>query len=302
MIQLRGYDYLASSLQDVEKAMTFSENEPKGFHRFLDKFMILDEIDWDEELIDMSIKCICKDLDEENIDFCWMDFSINKYMHLKWHKTEAIEFIHKSFQRHRPDKVGLVLSLKYESLRETQRQYAELIDNPNIVDMLMGLDLVGDETYFDSSFYAPIFKQWRSANKMVRAHVGESQSVENVEETILTMNATNIAHGFKCIENRRILGLAIDRDIPFDMAITSNYITGVLPLDRPHPIIDIMDLGANVTIGSDDPIQFSVTLDDEFKRFRKLAKDCLKSEQEIDELVNMLRSNAVNNTLRFVDL
>lgn len=302
IINLRGYNYLASSLQDVEKAMTFSEREPKNFHRFLDKFRILDEIIWDEELIDMSIKCICNDLENEGIDYCWMDFSINKYMHLKWHKAEAIEFIYNSFQQHRPGKVGLILSLKYESLRETQKQYAGLIDDPNIADMLMGLDLVGDETYFDAEFYAPIFRNWRSARKMVRAHVGESQTAQNIEETITIMNATNIAHGFKCMENRRILELAIDRDIPFDMAITSNYITGVLPIDRLHPIIDMMDLGANVTIGSDDPTQFSVTLDSEFTKFTELAKNCLKSDDEIEEMINILRTNAVNNTKRFVDL
>ena len=299
MIQMRGYNYLASSFDDVQRAMTFQQDEPKTFHRFLDKFVILDEIIWDEELIDISIKNICKSLELENIDYCWLDFSINKYMHLKWHKREAIKFIYESFQTHRPNKVGLILSLKYESLRETQRQYAKLIDE--VGDMLLGLDLVGDEAYFDYNFYSPIFKHWKSANKMVRAHVGESQSAENVENAIIKMNATNVAHGIKCANDKRILQLALDNDVSFDLAITSNYVTGVLQDSEIHPVISMLDNHVNVTIGSDDPIQFGVSLDDEYNVFKSMAEKCGKTQTQIEDMIQRLYKNAMKNTLKFVE-
>ena len=144
--------------------MTFKDGEPYNFYRFLDKFKILDEIHWDEELINSSIAAVCQQLEEEGLDFCWLDFSINKYMGaMNWHKKEAIKFIHDSFHRHRPNKVGLILSLKYESMRASQKQYAKLIDDPDIVDLLFGLDLVGDEAYFDYQFYRPYLPS-RSSN------------------------------------------------------------------------------------------------------------------------------------------
>lgn len=295
IIQRRNYSYLASTIYDVQIAMTFIDGEQTGFHRFLDKFKILDEIEWDEELIDLSIKSVCDDLEKEGIDFCWLDFSINKYMHLQWHKVDAIKFIHDSFEYHRPGKVGLILSLKYESLQQSQRQYSRLIDDPEVADILMGLDLVGDESYFDAKFYSPIFKEWRNAGKMVRAHVGESQSHKNVEDAILRMKATNIAHGIKSMGHHEILEAALDHDVVFDMAITSNYLTGVWDEPDFHPILDMMGRGLKVTIGSDDPVQCSTTLDKEFEVFKSLAYNL-----DTHVLCETLQNQAIESTRRHV--
>lgn len=300
IIQMKGYTYLAGGLEDVRRAMTFNLTEPKDFHRFLDKFKILDEIQWDEELIEESIKCICQDLEDEGIDFCWLDFSINKYMHLKWHKADAIKFIYNCFEQYRPGRVGLVLSLKYESLRESQRQYASLIEDPEMVDVLMGLDLVGDESYFDSRFYEPIFKEWKKIGKMVRAHVGESQPASNIEAAIDRMSATNIAHGIKCIEDTELVELAKDNDVVFDTAITSNYLTGVWADPDYHPILYMMNQGLKVTLGSDDPVQCSTTLDKEYEVFRELASKSISSVHTIDMMCKKLQDTTLESTLKYV--
>lgn len=263
--------FLATSNADVVKAMTFAPDEQRDFHRFLNKFKILDDIRWSTNLIEYSIKCICEQLEAEEVDYCWLDFSINKYMHLDWSMKDAVEFIYLCFNKYRFGKVGLVLALKYESLRASQRQYAALIEDPDIASKLIGIDLVGDEGEFDASFYKPLFENWISAGKMVRAHVGESQSADNVEAAILDLGVTNIAHGLKIAGDIALMQLALDHDITFDMAITSNYLTGVWDNPDMHPILDMLDNGLKVTIGSDDPVQCSCTLSDEYQRAMQLG-------------------------------
>lgn len=270
VIQEQGLKHLAETLEDVEESMQYQKDEPRDFHRFLDKFKILDFIPWNEYLIDKSVKCVCDGLETEGVDFAWMDFSINKYMQqLKWHKHQAIKFIYDAFEKYRPGKVGLILSLKYESTRASQRQYAALIDSPDVAEHLMGLDLVGDEGYFDPDFYAPIFKNWRSANKMVRAHVGESQAKENVLSSITDLGAGDIAHGFKIMNDEEMIKQAIDQGIYFHLAISSNYFAGVWTNPTSHPITDMLKRGMNVTLGSDDPVQCSTTLNREFELARE---------------------------------
>lgn len=260
------WPYLGESEADVIAAMTFKEGESYDFHRFLDKFKILDKIQWDEELIDSSIAAICQQLEKEEIDFCWLDFSINKYMEsMDWHKKEAIQFIHASFQQHRPNKVGLILSLKYESMQASQKQYAKLIDDPSIVDLLFGLDLVGDEAYFDYQFYRPIFNQWNKANKMTRAHVAESQSSNNGRDAIIHLGVSNIAHGLKMMDHQDLINLAKRIDVTFDLGISSNYLTGVWADKTQHPINKMLNSGLRVTLGTDDPVQCSSTLNGEFQ-------------------------------------
>ena len=302
-IQDRDWSFIAETRKDVEAAMTFSNIEPYGFHRFLDKFRILDKIQWDEELIDSSIAAVCSELKAEQLDYCWMDFSINKYMgSMGWHKKEAILFIYESFQRHFPNKVGLVLSLKYESMRASQRQYAKLIEDPDIADCLLGIDLVGDEEYFDPEFYQPIFNDWNQAKKMTRAHVAESQNAVNGLNSILRLGVTNIAHGLKMMELRHhpggvaryqsMIEHAKDHEVTFDLGISSNYLTNVWTDRERHPINVMLKNELRVTLGTDDPVQCGSTLDGEFER--------AKMFDITEEQCNQMRLVAEENTKRYV--
>jgi adenosine deaminase len=288
-IKKNNLKHLAESYEDVVAQMTFMPNEPKTFHRFLDKFKILDELKWTEELIDASIIDISNQLEANHVDYAWIDFSINKYMDIGWHKHQAIRFIYDAFQRHRPGGVGLLLSIKYESTKASQKQYAKLIENEDVAKYLIGIDLVGDETYFDSEFYAPIFKDWNKARKITRAHVGESQSARNIQESIERLNVTNIAHGFKIVDHEDMIKLALDRNITFDLALTSNYVTGVCNTDCDHPILKMLEHGLKVTIGSDDPIQCNTTLNIEYILAESLG---VTSEQ-----CEMIRQTAIINSI-----
>ena len=51
VIQRDDLYYLGESLSDVISAMQFGPGEEPNFHKFLDKFKILDKIKWNEELI-----------------------------------------------------------------------------------------------------------------------------------------------------------------------------------------------------------------------------------------------------------
>lgn len=246
-------------------AMSFMPGEPKGFHRFLNKFTILDKIPWDQELIDLSIQAVCNELRREKIDYCWMDFSINKYMdYLNLSKHDVILHIYDVFETWLPGRVGLVLSLKYESSRVSQKKYAELIYDQDVKRCLVGIDLVGDEEYFDAEFYAPLLRPWRNAGKMVRAHVAESQKAENALDAITKLRVTNIAHGLKLIDHQYMIDEALFHGVCFDLGITSNYTTGVWNDQHYHPVQHMLEVGLPVTIGTDDPIQCSTTLAEEF--------------------------------------
>lgn len=289
----RGWSYIGESYNDIRSAMTFSEEEPRDFHLFLDKFRILDSIRWDEELIDSSIAAICEAIEAEDLDFTWLDLSINKYLEpMNWHKKEAITFIYESFQRHLPNRVGLILSLKYESMRAGQRQYAKLIEDPDICDMLFGLDLIGDEAHFDYEFYAPIFRDWNNAGKMTRAHAAESQDAINGLNAIRYLKATNIAHGINMTMYPDMLSEARDSNVTFDLGISSNYITGVWTNPDFHPVKTMLDAGLNVTIGTDDPVQCGSSLDDEFEFVKTIGVTDLQILQ--------MKMTAEINTLLFL--
>jgi len=286
--------HLASSLQDVVAAMTFQIGEPYGFHRFLDKFKILNNIPWTPELIDLSIQAVCNELQHEQIDYCWMDFSVNKYtQYLNIPKQEIVIYIYELFHKYRPGQVGLVLSLKYESPWVQQIEYANLITDKDVAKCLIGIDLVGDEAEFDTEFYATLLPQWREHGKMVRAHVAESQRAENARDAIEYLQVTNIAHGLKLLEHPDMIDLVLNRRITFDLGITSNYLSGVCVDEDTHPISKMLELGFDVTYGTDDPVQCSTNIQTEYALLKywfgitdsqldKMTKIAARNSQQYD--------------------
>lgn len=279
LVNNKGLKHLGESYEDIVTAMTFRAEEPYDFHRFLNKFKILDEIAWNEELIDSSISAVCKKFEEEKLDFVWLDFSINKYMKIGWHKKEAIKFVYDSFEKYYPNRVGLILSLKYESRKAGQRQYSKLVEDQDVVDMLFGIDLVGDESMFDAEFHNSILKDWCSTGKMVRAHVGEYGTHVNIEAVLPFV--TNIAHGLAVINNQKLISTCKEKGIIFDLGLKSNYYTGIVETGGIHPIISMLAVGLQITIGSDDPVILNTTLNDEYK----LAKSLGVSNDQITEMI-----------------
>jgi adenosine deaminase len=143
-----------------------------------------------------------------------------------------------------------------------------------------GIDLVGDEKFFDAEFYKPHFEKWSRYQKMVRVHVGEVGRVDNVKQALEQLKITNIAHGIDIIHDEELIKKAIDLDIQFDLALTSNLkIRPSLSMEA-HPIHIMMDKGLKCTIGSDDPVVFATSLEDEYKLVNYPAQAILKSNAE----------------------
>lgn len=276
------YRYLGETYEDVQKSMTFTTGESYGFHRFLNKFKILDEIKWTEDLIDSKIKLICDNFNNQGVHGAWLDFSINKYMNIGWHRHEAIKFIRDRFTAHQKQcNIHLLLSVKYESTYTSFKQTLELLDK--VHDCVLGIDFVGDEIFYTDKV-SHLTENWRKSGKLVRAHVGEYGPADNILTAILNLKVTNIAHGIKIVNDPNIIRAALDNDIQFDLGITSNYLTGVVSGE--HPIRDMISKGLKITIGTDDPVVCDTNLTKEFD----LVSNMLSANQ-----VELIRKTAFDS-------
>ena len=284
-------NYFAETYEDVVAAMTFAPTEQPGFYRFLDKFKLLDYICWTPDLIRESIYAVSERLIAGNVEHAWIRFSIQKYLtYLKsWHRWELIQFIKKCFEEFAPGRVGLVLSLKYESPRANQRHMAELIRDSRVRDAVVGIDLVGDTSYYDAEFYASILHPWKDSGKLLFAHVGESDSSDNVMSAMKVVGVTEICHGIKAVTNLDALHYAADNDVCFHMALSSNILTGVVRDICCHPLPEFITRDVKVTIGTDDPVQCDTTLAREYS----IARDTF-GQSVVDILM-------VNANLRYTE-
>ncbi len=129
---------------------------------------------------------------------------------------------------------------------------------------LVGMDLAGNEAEFKSEPFYGVFKEVRQAGLHVTIHAGEWGPAANVREAIENLGAERIGHGVRVLEDGYVTQLARERGTAFEVCVTSNFQSGVVPALNSHPLTRMLDQGLNVTVNTDDPSISRITLSHEY--------------------------------------
>ena len=96
------------------------------------------------------------------------------------------------------------------------------------------------------------------------AHAGRKQGPRVCGEPCGTLGVERIGHGVRLLRTRSVEYL-VDHQIPLEVCPTSNLRTGVVADWEAHPARTLIQSGALVTINTDDPAMFDVSLAEEFE-------------------------------------
>ncbi len=129
---------------------------------------------------------------------------------------------------------------------------------------LVALDLAGNEAEFAAQPFYSIFKEARQAGLHITVHAGEWGPAANVREALEDLAAERIGHGVRVLEDEAVTQLARERQAAFEVCLTSNYQSGVVPSLQAHPLNEMLARGLNVTLNSDDPSVSRITLSHEY--------------------------------------
>jgi len=277
-------------LSEVERKMLYADGEESGYEKFFHKFRILDGVKWDYQKIDYTIQDVVWGLRQERIDYAEIKFSINKYLPFvkSGAKDMVLWFAHR-FDEHASRwgiEIDLILSLKHNQDKTSQKEVAELVLNDMVAHCIAGIDIVGNENFFDVNFYKPLFDMWHDAGKVCMAHVGEINQADHVHQAVKILQVDRICHGIAAADDEEIAAISRDRHMSFDICITSNIRTGVATLEN-HPVKKMLENGFLISVGTDDPAIFGTTLKEEYALLKKIA-------DLSDEDVDMIQSAAAN--------
>ena len=151
-----------------------------------------------------------------------------------------------------------------------------------IDDGIVGVDLAGDETQFPSSPFQGVFSEAQEAGLHVTIHAGEWGGAGNVASAITLLEAERIGHGVRVLEDPAVVALARERGTTFEVCITSNVHSGVVPSLEAHPLKDMLAEGLNVTLNTDDPSISQISLSDEYRLAIEEMNIPLETLQERD--------------------
>jgi len=138
------------------------------------------------------------------------------------------------------------------------------IDRLHTWNELAGVDLHGYEQMPTEPDTAGIWARLRGAGKETKCHAGEFDGPARVREAIEELGVTRIQHGVRAIEDPKVVQLAADRGVTFDVCPISNVGLQVVPSIAAHPLRRLLQAGVRCTISTDDPLCFANTLHEEY--------------------------------------
>lgn len=131
---------------------------------------------------------------------------------------------------------------------------------------VVAFDLAGGEFGNPASTHAAAFEFARRHDLSITIHAGEGDGPASIREAIHRCGANRIGHGTRLFEDPSLEAYVVDHRIPLEVCPTSNVQTRVASSFAEHPLKRYVDLGAVVTINTDNVLMSGVTLTDEYVR------------------------------------
>jgi aminodeoxyfutalosine deaminase len=129
---------------------------------------------------------------------------------------------------------------------------------------VVALGIGGSEERGPAEWFTEAYAFARSAGLRLLAHAGESTGPESVWAA-LQLGAERIGHGIAAVRDAALMRHLREHDIPLEICITSNLVTGVVKRIEEHPVRRIYDAGVPIVINTDDPAMFGCTLVGEYR-------------------------------------
>ena len=131
-------------------------------------------------------------------------------------------------------------------------------------DVLVGLDLAGDEANFPARWFEEHFKKARDIGWHITIHAGEASGAESVWEAIRYLGAERIGHAVHAVQDADLIRFMVEHRIGVEANLTSNLQTMTVKDLKEHPVKQFLEAGVLVALCTDDPSISNIDLHHEF--------------------------------------
>jgi len=125
---------------------------------------------------------------------------------------------------------------------------------------VVGFGLSNDERRGTTADFSPAFDIARRAGLACVPHGGELLGAPAVWETLEALRPDRLGHGIRSAEDPRVLDEVVRRGVTLEVCPGSNVALGVYSSDGDVPLHQVIEAGAQVALGADDPLLFGSRL------------------------------------------
>jgi len=132
------------------------------------------------------------------------------------------------------------------------------------IDRISGVGLDSSELGFPPDLFLNVFEKAADLGLKRVAHAGEEGPPEYVYQALDGLGVDRIDHGNRSLEDQALVQRLVDENLPLTVCPQSNLRLAVVGDMSEHPIREMLALGLNVCINSDDPAYFGGYLNENF--------------------------------------
>lgn len=148
---------------------------------------------------------------------------------------------------------------------------------------VVGIGLGGGENYPPEDS-AEVFEYAHSIGLQKTAHAGEGRGPESIWGAIRALGVMRIDHGVRAREDPVLIDYLAQHQIVLNQCPASNVALGVVPSMKEHPIRWYHERDIPVTVGTDDPAFFKVSLT------RELANLVAYQDFSVEEIPGLIEN------------
>jgi adenosine deaminase len=149
---------------------------------------------------------------------------------------------------------------------------------------VVGFGLSNDERRGSTPEFAAAFRIAERAGLRLVPHGGELRGADHIRVCLDALGADRLGHGVRSVEDPAVLERIVDSGVALEVCPVSNVALGVYSDLTSVPLPQLLDAGATVALGADDPLLFGSRLEGQYATMRA-AHDL--TDHQLAELARM---------------
>jgi adenosine deaminase len=133
---------------------------------------------------------------------------------------------------------------------------------------VVGFGLSNDERRGATEDFAPAFAIAERAGLLLDPHGGELLGPASVRRCLDDLHADRLGHGVRAVEDPALLERIVAAGVAFEVCPASNVSLGVYADPTSVPLPTLLEAGATVALGADDPLLFGSRLTGQYALMR----------------------------------
>ncbi len=257
----RRRDHPEFTRHDAERLYRYQD-----FAAFLLAFKTVSELVVDPEDYELVIYRLMERLQAENVVHAEVYVSVGVALWYKRDFAAIFEALERGRQRGESD-FGVSVLWLFDAVRQFGPDRAR-----RVVDLavryrdrnVVGIGIGGDERRAGPELFRDVYANAADHGLHLTCHAGETAGPESIWGA-LNLKTERLGHALTAERDRELMAVLIERQVPLEICISSNLRTGCCARLEDHPVKRYFDLGAMVTLNSDDPAMFATSLSREYQ-------------------------------------